>query len=36
VQELNRHVQNVQKIERVLRTFIGVIFVVIGLYYLIW
>lgn len=35
VQELNRHVQNVQKIERVLRKAIGVVFVVIGLYYLI-
>ena len=36
VQELNRHVQNVQKIEKVLRKVIGLIFVVIGLYYLIW
>ena len=33
VQELNKHVQNVQKIEKVLRKVIGVIFVVIGLYY---
>jgi cytochrome c-type biogenesis protein len=36
VQELNKHVQNVQKIEKVLRKAIGVVFVVIGLYYLIW
>lgn len=35
VQELNKHVQNVQKIEKVLRKVIGVIFVVIGLYYFI-
>lgn len=35
VQELNRHVQNVQRIEKVLRNSIGVIFVVIGLYYLV-
>ncbi|MBA7550756.1 hypothetical protein ES705_43279 [subsurface metagenome] len=31
-QEINKHVQNVYKIEKVLRTVIGVIFVVIGLY----
>ncbi len=34
-QEINKHVQNVYKIEKVLRTVIGVIFVVIGLYYFI-
>jgi len=32
-QELNKHVQNVYKFEKVLRKVIGVIFVVIGLYY---
>jgi cytochrome c-type biogenesis protein len=35
VQELNKHVQNVYKFEKVLRKVIGVIFVVIGLYYVI-
>ncbi len=34
-QEINKHVQNVYKFEKVLRTVIGVIFVVIGLYYFI-
>jgi cytochrome c-type biogenesis protein len=33
VQELNKHVQNVYKFEKVLRKAIGVVFVVIGLYY---
>lgn len=36
VQELNKHVQNVHKIERALRKVIGLTFVVIGLYYLIY
>ncbi len=35
VQELNKHVQNVYKFEKVLRKVIGAIFVVIGLYYFI-
>jgi cytochrome c-type biogenesis protein len=35
VQELNKHVQNVSKFEKTLRKVIGVIFVVIGLYYVI-
>ena len=35
VQKLNKHVQNVYKFEKVLRKVIGVIFVVIGLYYFI-
>lgn len=34
-QEINKHILNAYKIEKVLRTFIGVIFVVIGLYYFI-
>jgi len=34
-QELNRHVQNVYKFEKVLRKAIGVVFVVIGLYYVV-
>jgi len=34
VKELNKHVQNVSKVEQVFRTLIGLIFVVIGLYYL--
>jgi len=33
--EINKHIQNVYKFERILRTFIGIIFVVIGLYYFI-